>query len=134
MAAFDDNVLDYESSVDLHHLGRPVGFESEPFPYSYGAVFEDSDVPFSDFPDQDFSQIPPDAEPSAISCPSVASEARTLLFRYAGDLYGDPSSFTGAQALEGRPTSANRERGLFVVKHPPPVSGITLPEEFVSAF
>ena len=56
-----------------------------------------------------------------------------MLFRYAGDLYGDTSSDTGACA-GGRPSSACFERGLFADFRPPPVSGISLPEVFFSAF
>ena len=117
------NFLDHTS-----HLRRP----SSVLPPSFGF----SDDSFSDtgsFSVPEESQFV-DRDETPTSMAFVAAEARALLLKYQGDLY--ESTQTGALDPEqgGRPSASFSDWGLFVDAAPRSVSGIALPEEFVSAF
>lgn len=80
----------------------------------------------------DFSNQSSDDNESVVSAVRIAAEARNLLLKYQGDLYHNGNVSTGASDLQGG-RSACYDRGLFMDANPRSVSGIALPEEFVSA-
>ena len=69
-----------------------------------------------------------------LSLSLVAAEARALLLRYQGDLYDNAPTGASDTAQGGRPSATHSAWGLFVDAAPRSVSGIALPDEFVSAF
>ena len=71
----------------------------------------------------------PDIDDSLCSAAHIASEACALLYNYQGDLYVHYT--TGASVRQGGHSSACQ--GLFMDAGPHSVSGIALPDEFVSA-
>ena len=111
---------------------RPHTFEQQP-PSDFGSEFEFSD--HSALPEDDFSG---DADNYRGVDPRVVDrEARSILYRYMGDLYrdasdtiGEPSHGAGSE-LGGCPTAPNS--GLFS-DAPRRRSGINLPSEFGSEF
>ena len=115
------------------HLRRPCAPAFEPSPRSLGFDPGLGVDPLDPFP-QDDSLSVQDSDPASVAMTHVASEARALLLKYQGDLYG--SDFTGASVEPGgRYSSATSDcGGLFVDVRPRSVPGISLPEEFVSAF
>ena len=139
LTSFDDSLppsSPYGHSFSSSRLGRPCAYDAEPFPRSFG--FDPGlggDSLFPPTPQDDFSSDQ-DLDPVSVALTHVASEARSLLLKYQGDLYGT-DSFTGASVSEpgGRYSSADSAcGGLFVDARPRSAPGITLPEEFVSAF
>ena len=112
------------------HLRRPSSSVLPPsFGPSDGSFLWESESVVS-VPDEPSQILDRDETPASLSF--VAAEARDLLFKYQGDLY---YSNTGAvDTVQGGRPSATHDWGLFVDAAPRTVTGIALPEEFVSAF
>ena len=119
-----------QSYVDPYpHLGRSLSPVLPPSPRSFGAF---------DFPsaEQSSDSLAPDCSDSVsddfpYSAYRIAEEARTLLYKYQGDLYfSDPSTGAPVFGQGGRQSACS---GLFMDATPSSVPGIALPQEFISA-
>ena len=116
-------------SLDSSHFRRPLAAPQRPPSRSFGSVPVD---PVSDQFSDSFSFDSPevsDNDDCSYSALAIAAEARSLLLKYQGDLFGNPS--TGAFGVQGGQASACG--GLFMDVTPSSDSGIALPQEFVSA-
>ena len=115
------------------HLGRPVSSVLPPstFGFSDDSYLWDSESAFS-VPDESLQFQDRDDAPPSIA--RAALEARSLLHKYQGDLYGNTHTGASELAQGGRPSASYADWGLFVDAAPRSVPGIALPDEFVSAF
>ena len=135
MASHSDLVDRPNPHLDSGRFGRPLSVPALPPSCSFGVDQSDFDPSDRDsafsFPDDSFH--PPDGDDSAMSAARIAAEARTVLLKYQGDLFGTSSAGASVFAQGGRPSAHRDDRGLFMDARPRSVPGIALPEEFVSA-
>ena len=124
------------SAIDHSHLGRSQFDPFQPTPQFFGPFPSESEqceqesISFTN----DDSECSPNDMESSMSTLRIAAEARTLLLKYQGDLFGSESA--GASEVQGGRYSAFDpidNRGLFMDASPRTVQGIALPNEFVSA-
>ena len=90
-------------SLDSSHFGRPLAAPRPPS-RSFGSVpFDPVSDQFSDSFSFDSPEVT-DNDDSSYSALTIAAEARSLLLKYQGDLFGNPS--TGAFGVQGGQASA----------------------------